>query len=181
MIKKIYLVRHCKAEGQEPDATLSPIGFEQSKKLGGFFSNIEVDQLISSPFLRAVQSAEYISKNKQLHIKIDQRLSERMLSTASLPDWLDKLRLTYDDLDLVYEGGESSREATNRILQVVEEVIQSGNRNTILVAHGGILSLLLKHYDGNFGFEPWKKMTNPDVYQITYNNESVTIERIWEK
>lgn len=84
-------------------------------------------------------------------------------------------------MDLVYEGGESSREATNRILQVVEEVIQSGNRNTILVAHGGILSLLLKHYDGNFGFEPWKKMTNPDVYQITYNNESVTIERIWEK
>lgn len=88
--------------------------------------------------------------------------------------------MTYVDLDLVYEGGESSREATNRILQVVEEVLQSECRNTVLVAHGGILSLLLKYYNEDFGFKDWKKMTNPDVYQLTFDNEGTTVERIWQ-
>ena len=46
-----------------------------------------------------------------LEVEIDERLSERMLSSVSLSDWLEKLEATFYDLDLKFEGGESSKEA----------------------------------------------------------------------
>ncbi|HBU80510.1 histidine phosphatase family protein [Paenibacillus sp. UMB7766-LJ446] len=48
-MKNIYVVRHCKADGQAPDAQLSAIGAEQAEKLAGFLSNKDIDYIISSP------------------------------------------------------------------------------------------------------------------------------------
>lgn len=96
-----------------------------------------------------------------------------------MPDWYDKLRDTYVNFDLKYEGGESSREAVSRIIEVVDEVLKSDAENTIIVTHGGLLSLLLNHYNKNFGFEQWAALSNPDVYLLTGENQ-ITFERLWE-
>ena len=76
--------------------------------MNDFFSEIMVDRIVSSPFLRAIQSVEPISHAKNIEIEIDDRLSERRLSTANLPEWQEKLKATFLDMELTYEGGESS-------------------------------------------------------------------------
>lgn len=114
-----------------------------------------------------------------MEIEIDDRLSERILSTGDLPDWLNKLNETFEDLDLKFAGGESSKEAMNRIVNVVEEVWKSEAENTIIVTHGNLMSLLLKHYDHKVGFEEWKKLSNPDVYLL--NDQDGNVERVWRE
>ncbi|MDQ0230157.1 2,3-bisphosphoglycerate-dependent phosphoglycerate mutase [Metabacillus malikii] len=143
---------------------------------------MNIQRIISSPFVRAVQTIERLSKKIELEIEIDKRLSERRLSSEDLPDWLEKLKVTYDDFDLKLPGGESSREAAARIRQTVDDVLLNDNTDTvIIVTHGNILSLLINQFDNHFGFDQWRKMSNPDVYLLTYPNENYHIERMWKE
>lgn len=80
------------------------------------------------------------------------------------------------------EGGESSQEAMNRIVEALHEQIKLEKDHTLFVTHGNIMSLLLKHADSTIGFEEWKKLSNPDVYTLRYFKPNhVEIERIWHK
>ncbi|WP_412547189.1 histidine phosphatase family protein [Peribacillus simplex] len=181
MIKKIYVVRHCEAQGQPSESQLTEKGLKQAKYLVEFFSNTKIDRIISSPFLRAIQSVEPISEKTNLKIEIDERLSERTLSTTNLPDWLEKLKATFNDMELKFEGGESSQEAMNRIVNVVDEVFKSETENTLIVTHGNLMSLLLKNYNNDFDFECWKNLSNPDVFQLSSTKNEVNMERIWQE
>lgn len=181
MEKHIYLIRHCEAEGQDPDAPLTKNGMKQAEELAGFLSDRKVERVISSPYARAVETIRPFAENHRLEIELDDRLIERVLSTQHLPDWLDKLEATFHDLDLTYEGGESSHEAMKRIVEVVEEVEKGDVKNTVLVAHGGILSLLLHHYDKAFGFVQWKHLSNPDVFLLTISTAGYQYKRLWKK
>ncbi|MGV2941860.1 histidine phosphatase family protein [Mesobacillus sp. LC4] len=181
MIKKIYVVRHCKAEGQPSESPLTEEGLNQSRYLVEFFSNKNIGRIISSPFLRAIESVKPLSKNKNVKIEIDERLSERILSTTDLPDWYEKLKETFEHKHLKFEGGESSTEAANRILNVVDDVFKSKIENTLIVTHGNIMSLLLNHYNDEFGFEDWRNLSNPDVFQLTLTKNEVHMERLWRQ
>jgi 2,3-bisphosphoglycerate-dependent phosphoglycerate mutase len=181
MLKKIYIVRHCEAQGQPLESQLTEKGSKQAKYLVDFFSDAKIDRIISSPFLRAIQSVEPLSEKTNIKIEIDERLSERTLSTTDLPDWYEKLKATFNDMELKFEGGESSQEAKNRIVNVVEEVFKSGTENTVIVSHGNIISLLLKNYNSDFDFECWKNLSNPDVFQINCINNELILERIWDE
>ncbi|RPF52194.1 histidine phosphatase family protein [Aquisalibacillus elongatus] len=180
MQKNIYIIRHCQAEGQHPEAPLTNKGFKQADELSHFLSEFELDHVISSPFLRAVQTIRpYIIKEK-MSLEIDERLSERVLSNEHFSDWLEKLRTTFNQMDLKYEGGESSNEAQGRIINVINEILDSEHQNVAIVTHGGIMSLLLKYYEDAFGFNEWQGLTRPDVYQLTISNEGHDLNRLWE-
>ncbi|MGD6778004.1 histidine phosphatase family protein [Sutcliffiella horikoshii] len=180
MSKNIYIVRHCQAQGQPAESPLTKEGFKQAAELAVLFSNIQINRIISSPFLRAIQSVEPFSKEMNIGIELDERLAERTLSSVNLPDWMDKLKATYEDMELKFEGGESSREAMDRIVTVVEEALESDDENIIIVTHGNIMSLLLKNYQESFGYEDWKSLRNPDVFLLKRDGETgaVTVERI---
>ncbi|MEH7348470.1 histidine phosphatase family protein [Gottfriedia acidiceleris] len=180
MEKEIYIIRHCEAEGQPYEANLTKGGLIQANQLADFFSKIKIDQIISSPFLRAIQSIEPTSIEKKIDIVLDERLSERKLSSINLPDWLDKLEATFEDMELKFDGGESSQEASNRGVSVIDEIIKSENKSTIVVTHGNLMSLILKQFNKEFGFENWKSLSNPDIYLLKFKNNEFECERLWQ-
>ena len=141
-MKKIYIIRHCEAEGQLAEAQLTDRVFKQAMEVFSFFSSIKIDRIISSPSKRAIQTIQPLSKRLNIEIEIEKKLAERVLSTKKLFDWLEKLRTTFEDMDLKFEGGESSQEAMKRIVEVVENVFKDETENTIIVTHGNIMSLL---------------------------------------
>jgi len=178
-MKRIYIIRHCKAEGQEENAKLTSEGYSQALLLRDYFENVKIDKIVSSHYVRAVQSIEPLGIYKRIEIIKDTRLSERILSTVNYSDWLDKLNMTFQDKSLTFIGGESSNEVLFRIDSVMEEVINSPEENVILVTHGAIMSLLLNSIDENFGFEQWQTLTNPDIYLIDVQEGKKTFKRIW--
>ncbi|OZM58082.1 histidine phosphatase family protein [Lottiidibacillus patelloidae] len=178
MNKEIYIVRHCAAEGQPADANLTDIGMKQAKKLADYFVDKNVGRIFSSPYVRAIQSVKPLASMKGIEIEVDERLAERTLSTENLADWMEKLRETYVNLQLKLPGGESSSEAMERAVAVIEDI--KINETTLIASHGNLISLLLKYYDPAFGFTEWKELSNPDVFllKITEGNEG-DFERIW--
>jgi 2,3-bisphosphoglycerate-dependent phosphoglycerate mutase len=174
-------VRHCKAEGQPPEAPLTEEGFKQTEELAGFFTDKKIKRIISSPFKRAIQSIEPTAQKLGVEVEHEDRLAERVLSTEPLEDWMDKLAASYREMELKFPGGESSQEATNRALEVIEQLKAGGTENTIIVTHGNLMSLILKFYDDDFGYGDWKRLSNPDVYLLTLeeNTKEEKLERLW--
>jgi len=176
MKKTLYLVRHCRATGQEPEAQLTAEGRGQAEALTDFFKSMEVGHVISSPYTRAIQSIEPLAQAFSLPIQIDDRLAERVLSSEELPDWMAKLEESFSNLDLAFEGGESAKEAAERGAAALTEAPD----NTILVTHGNMMGLLLKKFEEAYGFEEWKALSNPDVYVLAFGEEETSIKRLWK-
>ena len=181
-MKRIILLRHCKANGQEPSAELTEEGIVQSRMLIEFLSDRKIDFICSSPFDRAIATIRPLSEHRKLAIHIDERLSERVLSSEDRADWLDRLKDSFTDLDLKLPSGESSREAMNRGSSVIGELFQRAEDNIVVVTHGNLLSLILKCYDPGIGFDDWRGLTNPDVYELSRseNADEVRVRRLWK-
>lgn len=181
MSKTIYLVRHCKAEGQAFDAKLTPTGMMQSELLTEFLYDKQINSIVSSPYKRAVDSIKPLAKRLNLPINEDNRLGERVLSSLERDDYLEMLENSFKDLDICYEGGESSRQAMNRAIGVIEDVLKGSANNIVIATHGNLMSLILKHYEPSFGFKEWKSLSNPDVYCLKFEGDSPQIVRIWQE
>lgn len=179
-MKNIYLVRHCQAEGQAANAQLTEAGKRQALRLASFLQPKNIEYIVSSPYERAYGSISPLAEQCGIDIAVDERLKERVLSGQNHSDWRDKLRMTFDDLQLCFDGGESSHQAMSRAIPVLEEVLSGSYANAVIVTHGNLLALMLKYYDDRIGYDDWEKLTNPDVYRLSFTGDSCSsIERIW--
>ncbi len=118
-----------------------------------------------------------LSTRLGLAIEKDERLIERVLSSVPLDDWRRRLAETFVDLDLCFEGGESSRTAMMRGIAVVEQAMNQ-TVDTVIVTHGNLMTLLLKHFDDQIGYAEWENLQNPDVYCVSFDRKGSTVQRM---
>jgi 2,3-bisphosphoglycerate-dependent phosphoglycerate mutase len=180
MNKIIYLVRHCQATGQAADAPLTSEGTNQAEALADFLSEARIGRIVSSPFARALESIKPLSTRLNIEVKSDARLIEAALSTTNYSDWHDKLRETFSDFELCFEGGESSRAATTRATAAVNDALLLDMNSVAVVTHGRLLTLILKRFDSKYGFEEWQHLTTPDVFRLVIKENESKVDRIWQ-
>ena len=177
---KLYLIRHCQAEGQEPEAQLTAEGHEQAGKLAVFLEKYNINRIISSPFRRAIQTITPFAQKQNLEIEVDERLKERILSSEHLTDWFEKLKRSFEEEDLKFTGGESSKEATKRIGSFITEISKMQTDPIAIVTHGNLSALLLNSLSQDFGFDNWLSLSNPDVYLLENHSGDFAYKRIWD-
>ena len=178
-MQELVLVRHATATGQDADATLTIEGERQAHMLADLLLRLQIQRVISSPFVRATASVEPFCRRADLRLETDDRLVERVLSARNLPDWREHLRRSFDELDLCLDGGESSRTAQARGTSAVRAALASGER-CVLVTHGNLLALILKSIDATVGFDLWSRLSNPDAFVIHVEDERPTgFSRVW--
>ncbi|MCA0173396.1 histidine phosphatase family protein [Bacillus sp. RAR_GA_16] len=179
MNKKIYLVRHCQATGQEPAASLTREGRNQSIQLAQTLKSIPFDQLYSSPYRRAVQSIEPLALQLDKSITLDERLEERKLSGKMIENWLEELEKTFNDHSYSISGGESSQEAAYRGIASINDALHNTKEHGLLMTHGNLLTLILHHFDSSFDFNTWKALRNPEIYCLTFQRDEIeSIENV---
>lgn len=184
-LKKIYLIRHCKAEGQPPQSRLTDLGETQALELRDFLKDHNITYIASSPYVRAINTITPLSDNLNIPINIDHRLKEKVLTSEEVEDFIPLLKAAFKDSDLKYQGGESSREATSRAIMALDDLVKREEESIAVVTHGELFSLIIKYFDDSFGYDGWKSLTNPDIYVLTFkdndmNKKSVEIKRIWK-
>jgi 2,3-bisphosphoglycerate-dependent phosphoglycerate mutase len=177
--KCLFLVRHCESTGQEASAPLTPVGQAQAVLLADHLETVGVDLLVSSPYTRAQQSIAPLAQRLGLAVEIEARLVERVLSAAPLVQWREAIRQTFADLDLAWPGGESSRTAMARGRAAIDALLARPERAQVVVTHGNLLTLILRSFAPQFGFQTWECLSNPDVYCLAGPGERVEISRIW--
>ncbi|WP_283152998.1 histidine phosphatase family protein [Guptibacillus hwajinpoensis] len=173
MKKKIYLVRHCLASGQKSTASLTAEGRDQATQLAQSLGHIPFDKLYSSPYRRALQSIEPLALQLDKPITIDDRLEERKLSAVPIENWIEELEQTFVDLSYTIEGGESSQQAISRSIAVLNDALLYTKEYCLVMTHGNLLTLILHHFNTDYQFNTWKKLRNPDVFCLTFHNNTI--------
>lgn len=172
---KVYVVRHCKATGQEAEAALTMAGADQAKALVPFFSQLGIEQIISSPYERAIATVRPFVEASKTPFSLDPSLEERRLGECQ--DWMEDLRRSFDQEHLTFTGGESTYEATLRVRALYDRLPRS--KTHLLVTHGNLMMLLLRSFDKEqFGYEAWNRLSNPDLYLIEDKGGRRDISRI---
>jgi phosphohistidine phosphatase len=74
---RIFLVRHAEAAPGEPDALrpLTPAGQSAARELAAQLASEKLDAVLSSPLLRARQTADQIAHAADLTVEVDERLA----------------------------------------------------------------------------------------------------------
>lgn len=179
MEKRLFLVRHCEPTGQEVAAPLTAAGEAQAVLLADHLETVGVDVLVSSPYTRARQSIAPLARRLGLAVEIDDRLAERVLSAMPLAQWREAIRQTFEDLDLTWLGGESSRTAMARGRAAIDALLARSECAPVVVTHGNLMTLILRSFAPEFGFQTWECLSNPDVYCLAVQGERVEMSRTW--
>ncbi len=124
--------------------------------------------MVSSPYLRAKNTAAPFATHNGLAVEVHDDLYERVLSLEPLPDWLVHVRRSFEDFDYAVGGGESLNATCDRALGALRDVLGLGYGFPAVVTHGNLIASILGRVDPAFGFEEWRTMKNPDLFVLRF-------------
>lgn len=130
------------------DIPINARGVQQANIMANLLKDITFDRIICSPLLRAVQTAQIISNNKQ--IEIDNRLIER--------DFGEFEGLTRNQFDfcnywnkhshISSSTGESIDNIKDRLYSLINELKLEPQKNILIVSHGGVGCVFSGYFKG---------------------------------
>lgn len=187
---KIYFVRHCEAMGNVKrlfqgsiDLDISELGAKQLGYLKNRFTDIQLDKIYSSPLTRAVKTACAVKGDKPIEIELCNGLTElnggmvEGKPFAEIFNAIPNLADAWDNHpeDFAPIGGETMREAYERIWETLQEIVAANEGKTVAcVTHGGVtrclLCRLLKNDIHELKNIPWSDNTAVTLIEVDYNN-----------
>jgi len=183
--KKIYLIRHGKAamEGHDIERVLDEDGKVQAislcKKIKEQFKDKKM-KIFSSPFKRAMQTVESLSKEMNIQIMETASLEEIKMGKDPQLSKHQIIEKMWADDNFKTENGISQSEHFNIIKDELNKIFNDFYNNEydlILVSHGNSIGIILKYFfDIQFKFEDWKKISMPDMYYLEFNEENKVTE-----
>jgi 2,3-bisphosphoglycerate-dependent phosphoglycerate mutase len=160
---KLYFVRHGESvanilhefSNSGVKHPLTEKGVQQAHALADSLSGLRVEQIYSSPVLRAVQTSQILAESLQAPLQITEALREWSVGiyegTTDPHGWELHLQVQEDwffhqKLDSKMPEGESFLEIRGRFCPFIDELVrnnQDPDRNIILVGHGGLYLAML--------------------------------------
>ncbi len=154
-MKKVFFVRHGESEGnigeiqQTPETPLTSRGFAQADIIGKRVSRIDFDVLISSSYVRALQTAGRISSITgkaiiQNELFVERvRPSEQVGNKKALNAESEKLYLEAWIKGEKYKDGESFKDLVDRAKAALEFLESIPEEVGVVVTHGIFLRVIL--------------------------------------
>jgi broad specificity phosphatase PhoE len=145
------------------DPPLSAAGFDRSNSLAHQLSQVRIDRIYTSPFLRTIQTADPLARLLQLPIRLEWGLCEWLCQ-----DWTDGFPETtpvdesiryYPNIDDAYQSlvipcyPENIQELDARIAIIAGKLVQSNSGNVLAIAHKGSVLGIAAALTGN---DNWK-------------------------
>ncbi|MGN6794750.1 MAG: histidine phosphatase family protein [Streptosporangiaceae bacterium] len=134
----VYLLQHAEKEAGPGDPGLTATGRAQAGRVARWLKGRDVQRLYSSPLRRARETADVIAALLGLAITTEPRLRERANwdGSCAFETFLDDWRRSVMNRDFIPPGGDSSRQAGDRMRAVLADF--SGLQGTVVaVTHGG--------------------------------------------
>lgn len=170
---KLYFVRHGESTANllwEFSNTgfkhpLTEKGVEQARAVARGLSGVQIEQIYTSPIMRAVQTAQILAESLQVPLEITEALREWSVGiyegTTDPVGWALHRQVRDDwfihqKLDSKMPGGESFYEIQERFVPFIEALVRddgNSNRSVVLVGHGGLYMAMLPVIFRNVDFD----------------------------
>lgn len=158
-MKHIYLVRHGETEAnkvrihQSSDESLTPKGEKQARHVGLLLKNKNIDTLITSPYVRARQTAGIISEELGIPFTLDESLVEFKrpnnlygkghYSLSSL-FYMWRFFWHQEDRNWNDDGAENMFTARNRVVDAQHMLTKLEGENIVVVSHAIFMDMFVE-------------------------------------
>ena len=152
---KLYIARH----GETPwnvenrvsgrtDVPLTEKGVEQARLLAQNAMGKGIEVILSSPLLRAQQTAHAVSEAIGVPIELDERLIQLDFgSFEGGPRSDPEFQYTRAQFPTRYPGGESAFQLAHRVYSCLEDVKSKyAGKTVLLVCHGGVCRMVRSYF-----------------------------------
>lgn len=198
-MKNIYFVRHGESEGnqarlyQSSETLLSQKGHIQANLIADRFSNIEVETIITSNYIRAKQTAGYIAEVTGKDIIESQLFRERKRpsiqenrskNTPELQEIDKEIELNCENLDWKYSDEENFVDLRQRAKECFDFLENRIEDNIVVVTHKNFLHCLLWYC--LFGYDVNVRESKIIVNNFVMSNTGIVwmqydeIEKFWK-
>ncbi|GAA5417862.1 putative phosphoserine phosphatase 2 [Paraliobacillus ryukyuensis] len=146
----ICLIRHGETDWNrvgriqgKTNIPLNQTGIEQAKACQSYLAGSRWDVLITSPMLRAKQTAEIINEVLQMELEEIDVFEERGFGDAE--------GLTFDERnrlfpDFNYPNQESKQALEDRVMKGMQEIVERyPDKKVLLVTHGAVIHAVLRY------------------------------------
>lgn len=188
---RFFLVRHGQTAANESglfygstDVPLNPHGVEQSTQVAGLLAEVVFSQAICSQLQRAQQTAQLITAVSERDPRLNEmhfgRWEMRHFSRIAEEEpqawqcWLD------DWQNATPGDGEPFPQFAERVKAVADElVLRQEPGDMLIVAHQGVLSLLLAHWLNMPTASLWHFPFRQDAYTMVENRGGFMVLRVF--
>jgi len=165
----IYLIRHSKATknsfyvrfsnrlAKNKNLKLDNEGIEIAKNALNNPLFDDVDNIYSSDYNRAKQTAKFLARRLNKNIIFDQRLGERIHGNEVIPNDFEEKQM--NNINYKLKGGESQKEVRSRMLDVLNQILEKHNDKKVAIfTHSTAVAFMLKEwcnvkYQGDYIFD----------------------------
>ncbi|MFW5800502.1 MAG: histidine phosphatase family protein [Spirochaeta sp.] len=159
---RVYFIRHGQSEGNsqgilqgQKDYPLSELGREQCKSAASYFSDRGIEYVMTSPLLRAQETAEILSAGGNMPAPvIEPRLMElktgiftgmtiREIEREYPQEWRAFLRDSWEGVPEA-ESIDSLWERAIEVWNTIIDIANQGKRHIVVVTHGGLIQWIIK-------------------------------------
>ena len=160
----VFLIRHGVTDwhreqrvlGQR-DVALNADGINQSQAAATALAGVPVGEVLASPLVRAVQTAEIIAGQYGIEVARDPRLTDfrvgkwEGMSYDEIARSPDYQRFLANPLSEAIPGGEDMKQIRERSVAAVEQALEDApqGESVVIVSHAGIVRVLLSYYLGS--------------------------------
>jgi 2,3-bisphosphoglycerate-dependent phosphoglycerate mutase len=179
----IYLVRHAHAEwNPDENRPLSPRGRASAVVVSESLSTLPIRAIYSSPARRALETVELLAHRLQLEPVTVSDLRERELVVEAGTDFETAVKAAWLAPASASVGSESNHMAQARGLAAIRKIVdEHTGGHSVVATHGNLLALILNGLKPTFGFEFWRALTFPDVYELRFQRALlVNVRRLWQ-
>ena len=182
----LYIVRHGEtdfnAQGRycgSTDIPLNQKGIEQAKQLAYRLAEIDFDIIVTSPLMRARQTAEIISEFSNIPVIVSNEFKER---SSGVYEGLtaEEIKEKYPDLwerrctrqvDDAPTNGETIRQFDTRIVEALLKLEKEySDKTVLLVTHGFVSRSINRHYK-NLSYDEMHNFPLGNCEVVKYKSE----------
>lgn len=177
MVTEILLVRHAHSDyssGNEEERSLSERGHIDSLAVTKLLLKEHVQVVCSSPYTRAAQTVEGAANLLGVLVELDHRFRERDFAEPGyeVEDKVTAIARGFVEPDFAFPGGESNRDVERRGINALNSTLQQHRGKRIAIGiHGGIMTIILHHFDEQFDADFLRNLHKPDVYKLTFRHD----------
>lgn len=172
-ITRVYFVRHAQSDYNWEDNRTRPLteeGRADRQIVKDLLRYVDIDFVISSPYVRSVDTIREYAKERNLDIHTDERLRER--DSAEGGNSREMIRKRWADFSFHEEGGESLAMVQKRNMAAFNEILeQHQGENVLIGTHGTALSTILNFYEPEFQIDNFLRMIDYMPYVIRLDFE----------
>lgn len=176
---RVLLVRHATsvpptAGGPDDrERPLTAVGLQQAELLSETLAESRADRVLSSPYLRALQTVAPTARELGLAVEQREELREWVSGLGPRPDWQAAYRCAWAQPSSAYDDGESHAALTQRAVRALERIHDELTGQTVVVgSHGTWISRALLSLGCAVDADSWFAMPMPAVYEVVLGGTS---------